>query len=36
MKLKNESNLFAIKSNLSKVYAYVYISLLGFRKEIKI
>jgi hypothetical protein len=36
VKLKNESNLFATKSNLSRVYAYVYISLLGFRKEIKI
>jgi hypothetical protein len=33
MKLKNESNLFATKSNLSKVYAYVYIYIshyLGF------
>jgi hypothetical protein len=36
VKLKNESNLFTTKSNLPMVYAYVYISLLGFCKEIKI
>jgi hypothetical protein len=35
LKLKRESNLFTTKSNLHKVCACVYISLLEFCKEIK-